>query len=112
MDFPLRPTTALVLRRRFNIANLGRHTGPGPLENDLFLPENGVTKIALPHLSGQVSGLSKIVACDIGTRHDHLPSCNASSDRFRSVRQATLNRCAGREVVSTASALSAASRAR
>src|SRR5580704_3782014 len=37
------------------------------------LPENGVTKIALPHLSGQVSGLSKIVACGIGTRHDHLP---------------------------------------
>ena len=30
-------------------------------------------------------------------------SCNASSDRFRSLRQATLNRCAGREVVSTAS---------
>src|ERR1700751_1471314 len=37
------------------------------------LPENEVTKVALPHRSGQVSGLSKIVAFGMGTRHDHLP---------------------------------------
>jgi hypothetical protein len=55
------------------LPNLGRRTGQGPLESELFLARNGVTKIVFPHLSGQVSGLSKIVACGIGTRHDHLP---------------------------------------